>query len=294
MDHTIDALRAKYPDSGHRPVILTEVTRMSGDHYCIAGWDVHAGCCIRPLLPGGEMWPLRLNGQMLMPGLILECVDGRQPLTARLPHRREDWVQTRTPTLLERWTLPEVHHAVVNTSEYSIRRVFGRDLDENRYVPEGTDCPSLGSIRLPARNVRFIDNGEGRLRLWLRDADQSYTAPVTSNTLTELFSPQVGKHGIVDANRWLNCASAGQDVVIRLGFSRGWDGGERGWSPRRCYLQANNVICAGDLPLTWDGDLIPNTQPLRAPDSGGFGVPGTRTWSTAGAPRVPAFRPAVC
>jgi hypothetical protein len=39
---------------------------------------------------------------------------------------------------------------------------------------------------------------------------------------------------------------ADEELILRIGFSRPWDGKLNGWNPRRCYLQANGLICRRD------------------------------------------------
>jgi hypothetical protein len=35
---------------------------------------------------------------------------------------------------------------------------------------------------------------------------------------------------------------ADESIMLRLGLTRGWDGPDKNWTPKRCFLQLNGVI----------------------------------------------------
>src|SRR5580693_8557213 len=83
------------------------------------------------------------------------------------------------------------------------------------------------------------------LRISLADDEGMYEFPLKSHGLIGLFAP-AGVTDLRRANRWLEANTPEEEIVVRLGLARGWDGNEYGWSPRRCYIQVNNVICPVD------------------------------------------------
>jgi len=50
----------------------------------------------------------------------------------------------------------------------SIHQLFGCALVDDKYLPEGTNCRSLGGVRAVRRRVRFIEDEFGKLRLQLQ------------------------------------------------------------------------------------------------------------------------------
>jgi hypothetical protein len=70
-------------------ILITDVTEMSGDNYCVAGWDTTHKRMIRPL-PGGGHWPqglIRKHG--VTPGAILRAAP-TGAATGSFPHLTED------------------------------------------------------------------------------------------------------------------------------------------------------------------------------------------------------------
>lgn len=246
-------LRGTVSDGDFHLLLVTEVTRMNGGFYCVATWDVYEERIIRPLTLGRGYWAFADEQSRWRPGFLLE-VAGLRESTGNLPHRRENLILCKHPEILERWEEPELYSAIIAQACSSIYAQFGTALIENKYIPEGMDCPSLGSVLTRRDRVGFIDDGRGKLRLRFRDNDeQAYTLPVTCDSLQHMFSPKDGIFEVAEANEWLQVNEPDTEIILRLGFCRGYTGSDRKWSPPRCYLQLNGIICPKDSYFIFAG-----------------------------------------
>lgn len=78
-------------------IIVTDVTEMHSNMYCVAGWDQAAGRMVRPL-PGGSNWPASAIGpDLITPGASL-VVALTGAANSSYPHRTED-----TPVDVRNW-----------------------------------------------------------------------------------------------------------------------------------------------------------------------------------------------
>lgn len=258
---SVETAKKKYPETSFRPILITEVTKMYGNHYCVAAWDLYKAEIVRPLLPGGEYWQANTAQPRWHPGLLLNVVTTNVAFGLH-PHRRENLILHERPVILESWQEPELYQSLFGTTHSSVVEAFGQPLLENKYVPEGTQCPSLGSIRIKRKNVKFMEDGFGRLRLRFRFSDNNadlYVLPVTSDFLLEMFSPKEGMFGVAEANEWLEVNELTQEIILRLGFARGWEGKDtEPYNPKRCYLQLNGIICPTDNLHIFDGPPLSN------------------------------------
>jgi hypothetical protein len=118
-------------------------------------------------------------------------------------------------------------------------------LEDNKYIIGGTQCPSLGAVRTKRENLSFLMH-ENRLRLMLADIDgRHYDLPVTCDMLNFFFAltNDVRENfGLLEANEWLTAIPADEDVILRIGLARAWSGPNQQWSPERCYVQLNGII----------------------------------------------------
>jgi len=243
-------IKAKYPPGRFKPVLISEVTRMSRGNYCVAGWDIHAGKMVRPLQPSGANWRLGTARHVFFVGHLLNCVPSDRRNTA-YPHATEDMLLSETPSLLEKFDEPTTYGLLLDKAFESIQQLFGLPLLENKYLPDGTRCPSLGGVRVVCSRVHFIEDGFGKLRLVLQDADNiSYRLAVTSEELRHIFSASDEDaepfFGVAEANEWLSVNPADSEIILRVGLARGWAGRDGVWNPRRCYAQLNGIICPED------------------------------------------------
>ena len=245
---TMEQLKQRYPAGQFHPVVITEVTRMHHGHFCVAGWDIHAGQMVRPLQPSGAHWELR-NGQLpFRVGEVIHCHPAHREHGSP-PHSHEDFLLLKIPGALKQFNEKETFDLLQRTVDTSVRKMFGQHLIDDKYIPDGAECRSLGAVCVQRRNVRFIKGYRpGKLRVELYDSDRIlYDLPVTCEALLHAFSqeqPNSKSHSGHDAaNQWLQVTRSDQPVMLRLGLARGWEGSDGTWNPKRCYLQLNGIIC---------------------------------------------------
>lgn len=244
-----DDVQRRFPGPKHYPVLVSEVTRMTSGYYCVAAWDVRHRRMVRPLQLSGENWQLGADRSVFRVGSLLDCSpSGRR--TGMYPHATEDLPLTRNPTLLEHWDESATYAFLLPTTVRSIRELYGRPLTEDKFLADGTVCPSLGGVRIRRERTAFEqDTYKLRLRVHHSD-DVHYRLPVTCDTLRHLFSPGDGDAepflGVAEANEWLCVTGPDTEIILRIGLARGWAGPDGVWSPRRCYVQLNGIVCPED------------------------------------------------
>ena len=243
-----DIARA-YPVGTNHPVLVTEVTRMSQGYYCVAGWDIHEERMMRPLGLDRSNWRIGADRSVFKVGNLIDCAPSGIRTTVA-PHSLDDTPLRSTPSILQAFEEADTYALVLDTTHTSVRGAFGRALHDDKYVEEGTECHSLAGVRARRDQLRFHED-YGKLRVSMRDSDRvSYDLKVTCDQLQHFFSPgdaDAEPHfGVTEANEWLSVNDPAATIILRLGFARPWDGKDKGWSPRRCYLQLNGLLCPTD------------------------------------------------
>jgi hypothetical protein len=243
-------IKARYPAERFLPVLISEVTRMNMGYYCLAGWDIHGRRMVRPLQSSGANWKLGTDRSVFSVGHLINCVPSSRR-NAIYPHAREDLILSEPPSLFLTFDESITYALLINKTFTSIRQLFGCALVDDKYLPDGANCRSLGGVRVVRRRVRFIEDGFGKLRLQLQDTDNvSYRLSVTCDGLRRFFSPgdeDAEPHfGVAEANEWLRVNPLDSEIILRIGLARAWVGKDGDWNPRRCYTQLNGIICPED------------------------------------------------
>ncbi|HKP97835.1 MAG TPA: hypothetical protein VJ385_19010 [Fibrobacteria bacterium] len=250
-------IKTKYPVSQYMPVLISEVTRMSKGRYCVAGWDFHGNKMVRPLQSSGDNWRFGTDRSIFSVGKLVNCVPIGSPRNA-YPHATEDLRLASPPNLLRIFDEPETYLLLLDKAFKSLRQLFGVSLLEDKFIPEGTQCRSLGGVRIARRRVNFIEDTFGRLRLNVLDNDGiQYQLAVTCDRLKHLFSSSNDdsepQYGLSEANAWLSETPENEDLILRVGLARGWNGNSSDWNPLRCYAQLNGILCPEDNYHIFDG-----------------------------------------
>jgi hypothetical protein len=139
-------LRRQFPLRERRPLLVTEVTRMS-QAVCVACYDLHAGSICRPLprnitnLPNVEY----TSGRITV-GTVLGVVPADPQPVSAYPHASEDLCLTDNPTSLAVLTPGQVVEALRPTADRTVSAIFDGNLLERKYVEASVECRSLGAV----------------------------------------------------------------------------------------------------------------------------------------------------
>jgi hypothetical protein len=234
------------------PVVITDLTRMSGTHICIAGYSLEANRpveCIRPEFryePLTEPWLYSAEG-VLRPFAIADftLIESRPA-----PPHTEDWIVDR------RYKIPcdnaphLVEPVLQDTCSRSVRELYGgaAQFDRSWYVPPNTGTRSLGTIR-PERVSQVIyrwrpERSKWEYRLIFDDAEgDRFQLSVTDLAIRYLLDHWRLEERVTPkdaANRLQHNLRDGRDIYLRLGLTRPF-----GDEPR-CYLQVTGVHTVPD------------------------------------------------
>lgn len=233
-------LRTSYPlDGTHRPILMTEVTRMTGGIVCVAGIDVHTGAMVRPLYPNGNNWPEAdwCPNDIMVVGNIIS-VERHSRVPTLYPHATEDMSVVRA-FKSGNISKNDLHDVCAELHDASISAIFAANTIDGKYINDGTNCRSLGCIAIPPNRIHahvFYD----KLRINIQDSDGSYYDP----PVTELETKNAGDANAGMAALKVRLAAHNQNypIVLRIGLTRGWDGPDHDWNPKRCTIQVNGIV----------------------------------------------------
>jgi len=218
-------------------LIVTDVTEMSADTLCLAGWDSKQRRMVRPL-PGGHHWPRTLVAQLgIAPGQSIDCELLGTRTTGTYPHRSEDTpVDTGSIRNLSKSEISWFGDDAPPTVD-TLQAAFEGHVQHTRiwngarkgvFVTEGTITPSLNAVRVPSRQFSFTV--DGKLRAVLQDGDARYDLPVVSHLLLEKYR----ERGLGILNGMLSGVG---DLHVRVGLARPWEE-----QPSHCYAMINGVF----------------------------------------------------
>ena len=218
-------------------LLITDLTEMGPDTFCVAGWDLNEKKMVRPLR-GGHHWPTAtIEKKGIKPGRAISCDIAKAQVAGSYPHQTEDTsvdeesIKIVDPPALE-WLGPEAPGAAT-----TLQAAFEGHVQHNRiwqgarkgvYVPDGTRTRSLYGLKIPRTALSFTV--DGKLRAILQDEDGRYDLPVVSHTLLEQYRSK----RIEEMNAMLPPAG---DVHVRVGLARAWE--ER---PGECFVMVNGIF----------------------------------------------------
>jgi len=136
------------------------------------------------------------------------------------------------------------HYEDPNTLAKSLRQstsktidtAFEGNLKKKSYVRFKTNCPSLGGVILPAKNINFFKN-DGKLRVNLLDHDTcEYDLRVTCKYLRDLFDPMPAKE-LEGFNAEMQGSNKKAHVRVGLARVRTYV-----YKNSNCYLMCNGVF----------------------------------------------------
>jgi hypothetical protein len=238
-------------------IIITDVTRMSGDKVCVAGIN-HKGVCVRPLLtyPNVIREADLYEGDtvIIRPRAVVNLFLEPEP-KPELPHSEDHiWIN---PNMIEFLRKPDDHTwkgVLERTSFPTVSDIFEADIRKNKMIAPGDGVRSLGTIR-PASIEKFgyyhIQMGEYlSVKYQLSFTDQSgnefSSIPVTDLSL-RYYVDYLHSHGRMHPAKirsLLENKFAKADVWLRIGLTRPFQKSEA--DQKWCYIQVTGIYTFPD------------------------------------------------
>jgi hypothetical protein len=217
-------------------LLITDVTEMGGDTFCVAGWDIDEKRMVRPL-PDGSNWPSGLLQQHgIMSGRLIRA-ERKGASNGIFPHRTED--MSIDPASIK--SSNEVFSDWLGPSApvvaQDLEAGFADQLKWNKIwneVRQGvhtlprSKCASLTSVQVPKVDLVFSQPFES-LKVTLNDGSATYQLTVSSKVLKEAW--RAG--GLVAVN---NVLPARDILHVRVGLARPFG------DPLKCYAMLNGAL----------------------------------------------------
>jgi len=233
---------------GRATILITDVTRMSGDQVCVAGLD-QAGRSVRPVLETRRSHTradLRLpDGTVVRPrGLLTAPV--RVLSRLRRPHLEDLAYQRAGATVARAIAHDEFLKRLDRCCDRTARQVFGNNLqgEPKAYALPDKGDRSLGTVRALVPVFFDFEERDARLkpRITFRTAGDDVTWDFPVVDLAFL--------GLVECRRKTSALSVIEMAIfrslcecsaiyVRLGLARPFKGAD--WPEERCYVQAISI-----------------------------------------------------
>ena len=212
-------------------VIISDVTYMKDEKYCVAGWEPTARK-MRRLMPEGHHWHGDNLNKIKQYSYI--TVKGWFPANGRdYPHKSEDMaIDLDTLKILSTYdTSKKLANDLEGSIHRNVKSIFRGNLKENTYVPAKSKCPSLGAVVIPSFNLEFFrDNGKLRVSFKDNDDDQ-YDLRVTCKYLRDVLDKEKSLKGLNLAIKDYGRAH------IRVGLAKPF-----AQQDNNCFLMCNGVF----------------------------------------------------
>lgn len=226
-----------------KTLIITDVTAMSGDNVCIAGYDDSLRC-IRPVLAKGQITKRHLfkEGELIIyPGAKVAFNLGTR--ISHPPHVEDIIFEETSIESMGRTTMREWRNVLTQTGKQSIVEIFANIQD--RCVPPGSPGPSIGTLILSDVPTLRCDDYKDPPRLRMRIVDHrgisTQNVPITDLAFRGMFDFYLVKHkGDCEKTvKLLNAKLTDCRVYLRIGLARQFRG--------CCWLQVNGIHTFPDL-----------------------------------------------
>jgi hypothetical protein len=217
-------------------LLITDVTEMGGENYCVAGWDVTANRMVRPL-PNGSNWSttlLREHG--ILAGRRIRA-EPKGASNGIFPHRTEDTaIDPGSIEALEGvfsdWLGDSAPHVAADletgfASHLKWNKVWNGVRQGVHTLPRA-QCGSLVAVRIPKANLSFSEVF-GKLKATVNDGSAHYQLTVSSKVLKEAW-----RTGGLDTVS--NVLPTRAELHVRVGLARPFD------EPPKCYAMLNGVL----------------------------------------------------
>lgn len=230
---------ANFPSDAWRTILagysifVTDLTNY-GERRCIAGWDIEKKRMIRPEPFAGGFWPQANDFRRKR---IVSFNASRPNPPTTYPHFTEDRVVSSAVSVINSCSKEEQWSYLDECCSESLEDLFDGNLvyDWSKgYVPEGTDCASLGGIELPAGGAYVEEytnyGGKQRLRIHFADGGHNLAPNLTSTRAHEVFASE----GLGVLNERVSKAKR---IHLRIGLARAFDR-----QPDRCYPPSQKQV----------------------------------------------------
>lgn len=213
-------------------VITSDITYMK-DTFCVAGWCPSTSSMKR-LMIEGHHWDdadLKKIGKYASLNVnVLPKKGGRN-----YPHKTEDtWIDKDFKVVRHYDDPGLLAKDLRRATSKTIDTAFEGNLKERSYVSFETECPSLGGVILPARNVGFFKK-DGKLRVNLLDNDAAeYDLRVTCKYLRDVLDRMSAKEFEEFADQ---VKASTQTAHVRVGLAKPYV-----YKDSNCYLMCNGVF----------------------------------------------------
>jgi hypothetical protein len=254
-------------------VTITDLTRMQGDHICVAGY-LRDGTCIRPRFPHKpltESWVWQKNRVVIRPFWEVEL-----DLLGPAPHppHSEDYNVNPAYYRLFRVLSPDQRMALLKRIEDpNVASIFGAPIhhDNGWFLMAGQGTRSLGTVRaveISKVNHALTNSDRWDYRIAFTDgAGAQYRLAVTDLAFRCYLDHARQQMGTPpeEAARKLTDTLREADAYLRIGLARGWEK-----YPDRCHLQITGVhtfpdYLGGKCFADFTGTRHPSAQDIEVP-----------------------------
>lgn len=242
-------------------ILITDVTRMSGEKVCIAGID-KALTSIRPVTsyPGViEDHLFRNKTLIIYPGAVVKFEFVRNMVTIEKPHT-EDIFFNPGQTSFEKDLSQETFFECLEKTKFnSIDELFEGKVQNCKFITDNTCSRSIGTIipvKYSVEMFKFVkDTGECQPRLKFKDdSGKEYSLAITDLRIKKLSERNNLNCDLI--NSVFNNEES--KVALRIGLTRWWTQPET--EGTRCSLQVTGIYTMPDYTLDTLHDLIDNNN----------------------------------
>lgn len=219
-------------------ILITDVTEMGANVYCVAGWCEAEGRMIRPLPNGANWGGGLLNNRGVAPGVTLRVTQLNVAHAGHYPHTTEDTrIDPATAHVVDAGP-PNWFGMGAPPLAATVQEAFGDNVQHSNvwngrlqgvFVPLGTHTRSLWGVGIDRTQFQLVEDF-GKLKAYLNDGEHTYTVSVSARPFKEAF--RAG--GVAAANALL---PANGGLHVRVGLARAWPPNH----PHQCYAMINGV-----------------------------------------------------
>ena len=223
-------------------IVIDHLTRMTGDHICVAGIDTDSGRHIRPVAGRLTRATLEDEGGLFAVGGVVDLANPRP--TGEPPEVEDTLFDVRGSKRAAGLSAAAFWNLLQITSRGSLSELFGMDLKKagrsGAAVAAHKGAASLGLLR-PKPTPELWMTVAKKLRM--RVADGTFDLDLSLTDLRLVGSDHITPN--LSAIRTMQTAlTAGTAVVLAVGLGRPFQA--TGDDQERHWLQVNNIHLASD------------------------------------------------